>query len=384
MEPARPVDVCIYGATPAGVVAAVTAKQEGASVLLVEPSRWVGGILGAGIKPMQDCPEPRAVGGLTKTRVFTLGSNPPAIREGFARWLKEAEIPVVFEHRVCRVEKDGAQITRLHLEYAPPDAWGVPAAAARPGPGKTIAARMFLDAGYEGDLLAAAGVPYRVGRESADTYHEQPAGVGKPTNWTPLDPYIIPGRPESGLLPLVEPDHGKPQGAGDDYTQAYNFRFYVTADPDKRVPLTRPEDYDPRQFELVGRYVAYLVQQHAGNERKLLERLGQMFPGWKNSGEYNYRRESLFSIAPLGVSRFYQDGDWATRAGFGGSISTTCADCTSSSAPTRVFPSHSAGRRPHWVWTAPCIRRPTAGRISFTCGSPAACRAATRSRMPTC
>ena len=100
-------DVCVYGATPAGIVAAVAAKQEGCTVVLIEPSRWVGGILGAGIKPMQDCPEPRAVGGLTKAKVFTAGNDPPAIRDSFARWLKEEQIPVVFEHRVGRVEKDG-------------------------------------------------------------------------------------------------------------------------------------------------------------------------------------------------------------------------------------------------------------------------------------
>ena len=76
-------DVCIYGATPAGIVAAVAAKQEGCTVVLIEPSRWVGGILGAGIKPMQDCPEPRAVGGLTKTKVFTAGNDPPTIRDEF-------------------------------------------------------------------------------------------------------------------------------------------------------------------------------------------------------------------------------------------------------------------------------------------------------------
>src|SRR5688572_17701939 len=88
-EPLRSVDVCIYGATPAGVVAAIAAKQEGMTVLLVEPSRWIGGILGAGLKPNQDAPEPRAVGGLTKSRVFALGDSPPVIRENFVRWLKE-------------------------------------------------------------------------------------------------------------------------------------------------------------------------------------------------------------------------------------------------------------------------------------------------------
>ena len=84
-------------------------------------------------------------------------------------------------------------------------------------------------------------------------FHEKPAGVGEPTNWRPIDPYREPGNAGSGLLPLVEPDHGKPQGAGDDYTQAYNFRFYVTDDPARRAPLMPPADYDPAQFELVGR-----------------------------------------------------------------------------------------------------------------------------------
>lgn len=78
-------DVCVYGATPAGILAAIAAQEEGASVVLIEPSRWLGGILGAGIKPMQDCAEPRAVGGLTKTKVFNLGKSPPVIRDWAAR-----------------------------------------------------------------------------------------------------------------------------------------------------------------------------------------------------------------------------------------------------------------------------------------------------------
>lgn len=307
-------DVCVYGATPAGIVAAVAAKQEGCAVLLIEPSRWVGGILGAGIKPMQDCPEPRAVGGLTKAKVFTTGNDPPTIRASFARWLKEEEIPIVFEHRVCRVEKEGPRITRVHLEYAPPDELGVPSPAATPGPGKTVEAKVVIDASYEGDLMAAAGVTYAIGREPADTFGEPPAGVGEPTNWRPIDPYREPGNPASGLLSLVEADHGKPRGAGDDYTQAYNFRLYVTDDPAKRAPLTPPADYDPQQFELVGRYVQYILQWAGGDVEKARPRLANIFPGWRNSGEYNYQRGSLVTIAPLGVSRFYQDGDWPTRA----------------------------------------------------------------------
>jgi len=306
-------DVCVYGATPAGIVAAIAAQQEGATVVLIEPSRWVGGILGAGIKPKQDCPEPRAVGGLTKSNVFTSGDNPPAIRQSFARWLQEQRIAIVYEHRIARVEKEGLRIARLHLEFAPPDALGVPAAQAQVGPGRIVEAAVVIDASYEGDVLAQAGVKYAVGREPAAKFNEQPAGVGPPTNWRPIDPYRQAGNPASGLLPLVDADHGQPLGAGDDYTQAYNFRYYVTTDPARRAPFAPPDDYDPAQYELVGRYVQHILTWAAGDVKKALPKLSSIFPGWINSGEYNYQRQSLVTMAPLGISRFYQDGDWPKR-----------------------------------------------------------------------
>ncbi|MCB1279842.1 FAD-dependent oxidoreductase [Prosthecobacter sp.] len=312
-EPQR-VDVCVYGATPSGIVAAVTAKQEGCSVLIVEPSRWVGGILGAGIKPMQDCAEPVAVGGLTTSRVFKMGRQPDVLRKDFADWLAEEKIPVIYEQRVQRVEKAGTSIAKLILELAPPDKNGVPAPTAKHKDVSTIEAKVFIDASYEGDVMAAAGVKYAVGRESADTYQEELAGVGPTTNWTPIDPYVVPGDPKSGLLPWVEADHGLPKGAADDYTQAYNFRYYVTRDPEMRVPFEKPAEYSAKDFELVGRYVEYLVSTIPGDEAKLMKRLRDIFPGWMNSGEYNYKRDSLITMAPLGVSRFYQDGTWEARS----------------------------------------------------------------------
>lgn len=304
----RKVDVCIYGATPSGIVAAVAAHQEGCSVLIVEPSRWLGGILGAGIKPMQDCAAPAAVGGLTTSRVFKLGNSPEVIRKAFAAWLEEEKIPVLFEHRVQKAEKAGAFITKLVLELAPPDAHGVPAPKATQSDAATVEAKVFIDASYEGDVLAAAAVPYAVGRESKDVFNEELAGVGPTTNWTPIDPNVIPGDPQSGLLPLVDKDHGLPKGAADDYTQAYNYRFYVTRDPAKRIPIEKSAGYDAKNFEVVGRYVEHLVRTTEGGEAKLLKRLRDIFPGWLNSGEYNYKRDSLVTIAPLGVSRYYQDG----------------------------------------------------------------------------
>ncbi len=307
-------DVCVYAATPSGLCAAVAAKQEGCSVVIVEPSRWIGGMLGAGIKPMQDCPEPRAVGGLTKTRVFSAGNDPPTIRESLTRWINDEKIAVVYENRVARIEKEGARIVRLHLEHAPPDAWGVPAPQAKSGPGKTVVAKMFIDASYEGDLMAAAGVPYSIGRESADQFGEKPAGVGPWTNWRPIDPFRVPGDPASGLLRWVKADHGKPLGSGDDYTQAYNFRFYVTSDPEHRAEFSPPTNYQAEDYELVGRYVEHILRWAEGDAEKAVPKLAGIFPGWRNSGDYNYQRESLVTMAPLGLSRFYQDGDWPTRS----------------------------------------------------------------------
>ena len=268
-DPAKKVDVCVYGATPAGILAAVSAKQEGCTVLVIEPSRWVGGILGAGIKPMQDCAEPKAVGGLTAGRVFSMGKRPDVIRQGFAGWLEQEQIPVIYEQRVQRVEKSGAAIVRLVLELAPPDKHAIPAPTATKKDTLTIEAKVLIDASYEGDVMAAAGVKYAVGRESAEAYQEKLAGVGPTTNWTPIDPYVVPGNPKSGLLPLVDADHGLPKGAADDNTQAYNYRFYVTRDPAKRIAIEKPANYDSKDFELVGRYVEHLISTIKDDPDKL-------------------------------------------------------------------------------------------------------------------
>lgn len=313
-EPVK-VDVCVYGATPSGINAAIAAKQEGASVILIEPSRWTGGILGAGIKTQQDCPEPDAVGGLTKSKIFTFGAFPSILRRDFEKWLDDEKIEVIREHRVKSTRKDGTKITLLTLENAPPDKDGVPVAAALPGsPEKTIEASIFIDASYEGDLMARSGVSYSFGRESFDEFKEKPAGVGPPTNWTPIDPYVKPGDPTSGLVPFVDADHGKPIGSADDYTQAYNYRFYVTDEPENRVEFGVPANYSPERFELVGRFVEHLKKKHGNDPAKLTERLKAIFPGWMNSGEYNYQRNSLITMAPLGISRYYQDGGYARKS----------------------------------------------------------------------
>ncbi|TDU87196.1 FAD dependent oxidoreductase [Kribbella voronezhensis] len=300
------VDVCVYGGTAAGCVAAMTAHQEGASVVLIEPGSRLGGMLGAGIKPRQDCPIPAAVGGLTSDVVFGFGDHPHEVMRAFHRWIASTDIEVIFERRVRSVTREGNRIASIRLETSQPDRWGVPLPASESVPDGEVRAAVFIDASYEGDLMARADVPYRIGRESQDAFGEELAGVRPVTNWTPIDPYVVPGDSTSGLLPLLDPDHGLPVGAGDSYTQAYNYRFYVTTDPARRALLTPPDDYSPDQYELVRRYVAHLSND--------LEALRGIFPGWINSGEYNYQRSSLITNAPLGVSREYQDGTWDDRS----------------------------------------------------------------------
>jgi hypothetical protein len=300
------IDVCVYGGTAAGCVAAMTAHQEGASVVLVEPSRWLGGMLGAGIKPAQDCPIPAAAGGLTSSVVFGFGDHPFGVQRAFQDWIASAGIEVVFEHRARSVTREGNRITAVQLETSSPDKWGVPLPASEAVPDGEVRAAVFIDASYEGDLMALAGVSYRTGREAGDAFGEEFAGVRPVTNWTPIDAYVVPGDATSGLVPLLESDHGLPIGAADNYTQAYNYRFYVTTDPADRVELTPPSDYTAADYELVRRYVARL-----GTD---LEALRGIFPGWLNSGEYNYQRASLITNAPVGVSSQYQNGDWDTRS----------------------------------------------------------------------
>ncbi len=311
-DPPREFDVCVYAATPGGIYASVAVAREGKRVLLVEPSRWVGGMLGAGIKPRQDCPMRAAVGGLMADGFTSLGNKPADTRRSFLDLLEKHRIPILFEHRVARAEMQSGRITALYLEHAPPDAWGIPAVKAAEDRLRPIRAKVFIDASYEGEIMARSGVRYAVGREGREVYDEPHAGVHTLTNLTPISPFVKPDDPDSGLIRWVEIDHGKPLGAGDDYTQAYNFRYYVTNDPSRRVPLTPPDDYDPADYELVGRYVEYIVRQR--QQGGPARRLDQIFPGWLNSGEYNYFRQHLVTMAPLGVSRLYQDGDYAARS----------------------------------------------------------------------
>ena len=347
----KKVDVLVYGATPSGMLAAMAVKREGKSVIIVEPGKWVGGILGSGIKPLQDMANFQPIGGVTRDLMLTLGVNsdaekselenivekfsdhtrtdrievfrrfykvlgamsPKKIRDDFVTILNENDIEVMYNHRLNYVKKERQRIKSGVFDLAFFDENGLPPEAPKVSEHLEVEAAIFIDASYEGELMARSGVSFRVGRESTKDYNEELAGVRPYGNITPISPFIVPDDPDSGLLPLVEHDEGKPIGASDQYVQAYNYRFYVTADPKRKAVIEPPENYRAMDYELVGRFVEHL-KQTSKDQSELFKDLRSIFPGGLNAGEYNYDRTSLVTIAPLGISHLYADGDYATKA----------------------------------------------------------------------
>lgn len=162
-------DVCIYGATASGVAAALGAAGAGAKVIVVEPSRWLGGMSGGGLNAI-DWGYKRSVGKMALK--LLIEKDDVAMRELYKRELAQRGIPVIYEHRLAGVTKEGARIRSITLDRAPPDKFGCPIEKPLTANAKTVAARVFIDCSYEGDLMAKSGVSYTWGRESREEYGE--------------------------------------------------------------------------------------------------------------------------------------------------------------------------------------------------------------------
>lgn len=279
-------DLVIYGGTSAAVTAAVQAKVMGKTVIVVSPDRHLGGLTSGGLG-FTDTGNKAVIGGLARNfyhRVWkhydsaaawkwqdrasygNKGQGTPAI-DGAERtmWIFEPSVAeMVFEDLV---REHGIQVVR--------DEWldrakGVRKEAGRivsitTLAGRTYAGRMFIDATYEGDLMAAAGVSYHVGREANAVYGEEHNGVQTGVLHhrhhfgvlkERISPYVVPGDPRSGVLPRVSAAHPGNFGEGDSKVQAYCYRMCLTDHPENRIPFAKPEGYDPRQYELLARIYA--------------------------------------------------------------------------------------------------------------------------------
>ena len=249
-HPVLAADLCIYNANAAGVAAAIQGVRQGLSVLLLNPGWHVGGLSSGGLG-FTDFGNKAAIGGIALEFYKRLGTHygveaewrfePHVAEKILTAWLAEIGVAVHHGHYLeSAVMRDGriAEITFTH--------------------GARARAAYFIDASYEGDLLAAAGASFTVGREGNATYDETLNGqqvYPKHQFDFPVDPYVRPGDPTSGLLPGIEP--GVPEiGAGDHRVQAYNFRVCMTQREDIRVPFPKPAHYDRARYELLARYLA--------------------------------------------------------------------------------------------------------------------------------
>ncbi len=242
----------VYGGTAGGVIAAVAAAREGRSVLLIEPGRHVGGMVSGGLGAT-DTGNRRAIGGYSReffvrvkdfyVKTYGNGSEqvgdcsdgfrfePHVAEATFRAMLEEAGVEVVHGIRIAGVQKAGARIVAL-----------------RTAGGGVFAAGVFIDASYEGDLLAKAGVSYMVGREGREQYGESLAGVQarSPSHQWPV---AVSAFDENGQrLPFVQAGRIEPVGTGDRKVQAYNFRLCMTDRADNRVPFPEPTGYDPSRL----------------------------------------------------------------------------------------------------------------------------------------
>jgi hypothetical protein len=267
-------DVVVYGGTSAGVAAAVQVKRMGKTAVIVCPDKHLGGLTSGGIG-WTDSGRKEAVGGISREFYRRIKKHydkseawvyqkpkeysryrpeddamwvfePHVAEQVFEELVAEHKIPVFRNQWLRRkggVKKDSSHIVSITMLS-----------------GKTYRGTMFIDATYEGDLMAGADVSYHVGREGNSAYGETLNGVQirnatKHQFEKPVDPYVRPGEPDSGLLPRIHSGNPGKEGQGDHRLQAYNFRMCLTRVPENRVPFPRPDNYDPMQYELLARYL---------------------------------------------------------------------------------------------------------------------------------
>ena len=268
-------DIVVYGGTSAGIVAGIQAKAMGRSVVVIEPTSREGGLTTGGLG-QTDIGNKQVIGGLAREFYRRIAKHyadpaswkweqpgeyrdsgqtrtakgeetmwtfePSAALKVYRDWIAEAGLELVHNERLDRasgVKKENGRIVSVTMES-----------------GRVFTGKMFLDATYEGDLLAAAGVSHTVGREANAQYGETLNGVqtamAKHHQLVKgVDPYVVKGDPSSGLLPFIDPAGPGEEGAGDRRVQAYCFRMCLTDHPENRIPFAKPEGYDERWYELL-------------------------------------------------------------------------------------------------------------------------------------
>ena len=237
-----------------------------------------------------------------------------AYRSGRSSELAKEDAMWTFEPHVAetifRAMLDEAKVTvRLNQPLdrkSKPERQGEKLISIRTRSGSVFRGKQFIDATYEGDLMAMAGVSYHVGREANAQYGETLNGVQtknavKHQLMPGVDPYVKPGDPASGLLPGVHADGPGEEGAGDRRVQAYCFRMCVTDVAENRLPFEKPSGYDERRYEL-------LLRNFEAGETKV-----PWSPFMMPNRKTDTNNKGAFSSDNIGLNYDYPDGDYATR-----------------------------------------------------------------------
>ncbi|MBI5773161.1 MAG: FAD-dependent oxidoreductase [Verrucomicrobia bacterium] len=332
-------DIVIFGGTSGGVAAAVQARRMGKSVVIAEWSRHLGGLTTGGLGAT-DIGNKGVIGGIAREfyeqiathyakpeawkweepkKSAALGSgqergaDPLVAKTGrptkwtfephvamgiYRKWLADAGVPVYFGQRLASVKKDGARLVEFTTDS-----------------GRVFRGKVFIDASYEGDLMAKAGVSYHVGREANATYGETINGIRAQTPkhqfLVDVDPYVKPGQPASGLLPFIQPGDGGKPGDGDKCVQTYNYRLCMTRTKANMIPWERlkPPGYNEKKYELLAR----LLEAHEKAGKPL--RVGALMnPVMMPNDKTDTNNNGAFSTDFIGENYDFPDGDYATRA----------------------------------------------------------------------
>ena len=297
-------DVVVYGGSAAGVSAACTSARLGKKAVVAEFGMHIGGLTSGGLG-WTDIGNKAAIGGFSRDFYKRLGKHygkpeawffePSVAERNLRELLDESQVQVKFRQRLAHVKMDGARISEITMED-----------------GTVYRGKMFIDATYEGDLMAKAGVKYMVGREANVRFEETINGIRGTTPKhqfvVPVDPYIIPGDPKSGLLPFISAEPPGTPGAGDASVQAYNFRLCLTKNPENRRPIEPPPGYDARKYELLGRYFDALK---AGGKKATLGMF--LKPDMVTPEKTDINNNGAFSTDYIGKNHGYPDADYVTR-----------------------------------------------------------------------
>ena len=299
-------DVIVYGATPGGFCAAIAAAREGASVILLEPTDHVGGVNTGGLSFSDSNQTVRStVMGLFDEWHSRIEAD--YVKRGIkldykvsvkdqSKWtyepsvamriteamLDEAKVQVLTKRALKSVIKDGPRITRIITDDG------------------DFQARVFVDATYEGDLMAAAGVSWTIGREGRKEYGESYAGKQYPKATMPIHGFDADGK----LLPLLTTDDAGPEDEGDKNVMVYSFRLCVTKEATNRVPFPKPANYDPARFEVVRRYFAAEKRPHI---------LWDLYPLPNGKFDANNGIGKQFSMGLVGACNGWSEADAAGR-----------------------------------------------------------------------